>query len=332
MKTRKPGHAPGFLRYQRAEQLAEAAMPSTSRTVPFVTVDVFTDTRFAGNQLAVITDARDLSDTDMQRIAAEFGYSETTFVLPPQNLKNTAEVRIFTPVTEVPFAGHPNVGTAFVLASQGQLFGKPLEDHIRFEEKAGLVEVSVLRSPDGKVSETTIRAPGPLTIGATLSPEIIAPCLGLATKDIGTRRHKPVFASVGLKFILVEVADLEALARAASRLDPLTALRQAHADEDCDCATFLYTWVGADHLRARMFAPFDNVAEDPATGSASAALGAFLTTLGPALETRHLLVEQGVEMGRRSLIRLAIATRDGLFDHVEISGSSVLVTRGEFHL
>ncbi len=307
-------------------------MTSTSKTVPFVTVDVFTETRFSGNPLAVITDARDLSDAEMQRIAAEFGYSETTFVLPPRNPENTAEIRIFTPVTEVPFAGHPNVGTAHVLATAGSVFGRSVGDHLRFEEKAGIVEITVSRDAEGKVSGTTIRAPGPLSIGASISPSVIAPCIGLAEADIETSRHQPVFASVGLKFILVEVSNLDALGKAASRLDPLTALRSAHADEDCDCATFLYTWVGPDHVRARMFAPFDNVTEDPATGSASAALGAFLTTLGTAPADRQMLVEQGVEMGRRSLIRLRITTRDGQFETAEIGGSSVTVMRGELGL
>jgi trans-2,3-dihydro-3-hydroxyanthranilate isomerase len=311
-------------------------MPSPSRSIPFVTLDVFTDTRFCGNPLAVVTDARGLNDKEMQAIACEFGYSETTFVLPPKDADNTAEVRIFTPVTEVPFAGHPNVGTAHALAMEGSVFGRPVGDRIRFEEKAGLVEVTVNRDADGMVMATTIRAPGPLAIGASIAPEIIAPCITLAPEDIVTSRHQPTFASVGLKFILIEVTNLETLAKAASRLEPLTALRERFANEDCDCATFLYTWVGADHLRARMFAPFDNVIEDPATGSASAALGAFMTTLthgsAVAAEERHLLVEQGVEMGRRSLIRLAVRTSNGVFDHVEITGSSMLVMRGQLAL
>lgn len=307
-------------------------MSSPALTVPFVTVDVFTDTRFAGNPLAVITDGRDLSDADMQAIAAEFGYSETSFVLPPRDPANTAEVRIFTPVTEVPFAGHPNVGTSYVLASMGSIFGQPVGDDIRFEEKAGLVKVSVNRDPDGQIKTTTIRAPGPLVIGSRIPASVMAPCLNLTADDIETSRHEPVFASVGLKFILVEVTGLEALSRAVSRIEPLGALRAVHAEEESDCAVFLYTWVGPDHLRARMFAPFDNVAEDPATGSASAALGAFLTTLGQHPPRRNLLVEQGVEMGRRSLISLGVSTTNGRLDHVEISGSSVLVMHGELHL
>ncbi|MFN3508301.1 MAG: PhzF family phenazine biosynthesis protein [Allorhizobium sp.] len=307
-------------------------MSSPARSVPFVTVDVFTEARFTGNPLAVITDARDLSDTDMQAIAAEFGYSETTFVLPPRDPANTAEVRIFTPVTEVPFAGHPNVGTSYVLATMGSIFGQPVGDQIRFEEKAGLVDVSVHRDPDGQIKTTTVRAPGPLVIGSRIPASVMAPCLNLTADEVETSRHEPVFASVGLKFILVEVTSLDALSRASSRLEPLGALRAAHADENCDCAAFLYTRVGPDHVRARMFAPFDNVAEDPATGSASAALGAFLTTLGQQPPSRNLLVEQGVEMGRRSLIHLDVTATDGRFGHVDISGRSVLVMQGKFHL
>ncbi|KQW29285.1 PhzF family phenazine biosynthesis protein [Rhizobium sp. Root274] len=298
------------------------------RSLAFVTVDVFTDIRFAGNPLAVITDGRGLEDAQMQAIAAEFGYSETSFILPPRDPANTAEVRIFTPVTEVPFAGHPNVGTAHVVATLGKLFGREVGDHLRFEEKAGLVDISVRRAPDGSVAGTTIRAPRPLTIGATITSEAIAATLGLRPDEIETARHAPVFASVGLKFILVEVTGLEALARAASRLEPLAAVRAAHLAENCDCATFLYTWVGADHVRARMFAPFDNVVEDPATGSASAALGAFLTTLSAPADHRRLRIEQGVEMGRRSLIDLDIISVNGLFDHVTITGASVEVMRG----
>lgn len=307
-------------------------MPTATRTVPFVTVDVFTETRFAGNPLAVITDARGLTDKEMQRIAAEFGYSETSFVLPPKDAGNTAEVRIFTPVMEVPFAGHPNVGTAYVLATQGTVFAKPVGEHLRFEEKAGLVRVTVSRDAEGKVSATTIRAPAPLTVGTAIRREIMAPCVGLSPDDIRTDHHEPTFASVGLKFILIEVASLAALSRAASMIEPLTALRAAYVDENCDCATFLYTWVGPDHIRARMFAPFDNVAEDPATGSASAALGAFLTTLDPPPAERRLLIEQGVEMGRRSLITVTVRGQDGKLQGVEISGQSIMVMSGDFHL
>ena len=114
-------------------------------TLSYVTVDVFTSTRFEGNPLAVIPDARGLSDAAMQKIATEFRYSEVTFVLPPEDPQNSARVRIFTPTMEIPFAGHPNVGTAYVLGQQAEIFGKPVGDTLRFEEKAGIVEVSLKR-------------------------------------------------------------------------------------------------------------------------------------------------------------------------------------------
>ncbi len=301
------------------------------RDVPFVTLDVFTDRRFAGNPLAVILDARELSDGEMEQIAREFGYSETTFVLPPRDPANTANVRIFTPTTEVPFAGHPNVGTAFVLGNLGSLFGRPVGSHLRFEEKAGLVEIELAR--DGaRATGATIQAPGPLTVGSTMPPPELAPCISLNAEDLETRHHAPVFASVGLKFILVEVKDLAVLARAAPRLEPLAVLHEAYAHEEADCAIFLYAWVGSNHVRARMFAPLDNVPEDPATGSASAALGAYLASLDAETRDRHLLVEQGVEMGRRSLIHVDVETKAGRFERVRITGACVEVMRGTISL
>lgn len=301
------------------------------RDIPFVTVDVFTGQRFAGNPLAVILDARGLSDGEMQQIAREFGYSETTFVLPPQDPANTAQVRIFTPATEVPFAGHPNVGTAFVLGNLGTLFGRPIGTHLRFEEKAGLVEVELTREGT-HVTGATIQAPGPLVVGSHVPPVELAPCISLDTADLETRHHAPVFASVGLKFILAEVKDLDVLARAAPRLEPLAILHEAYAYEETDCAIFLYAWVGIDHVRARMFAPLDNVPEDPATGSASAALGAYLGSLDAQPRDRHLRIEQGVEMGRRSLIHVDVEIGAGRFDRVRITGTCVAVMRGTIAL
>ncbi|MCL6706621.1 PhzF family phenazine biosynthesis protein [Pseudomonas sp. R2.Fl] len=293
----------------------------------FHTVDVFTATRFEGNPLAVILDTEGLGDDEMQAIATEFGYSETTFVLPPGDPANTAEVRIFTPTTEVPFAGHPNVGTAFVLGRLGEAFGQPLGDRLRFEEKAGLVEVTLVRR-DGAVTGATIRAPGPLTVGSVIDPAQVAPCLGLPPESIVATRHRPAFVSVGLKFILVEVDGLGTLGKAAPDVTALGALRTAFAHENSDCAIFVYARVGEGHVRARMFAPFDNVPEDPATGSASAALGAFLASLDHFTGSRRLLVEQGVEMGRRSLIHVDVASRSGELESVFVTGECAEVMRG----
>lgn len=295
---------------------------------PFVTVDVFTEHRFRGNPLAVILDGTALTSEEMQRIAAEFGYSETTFLLPAEGLENTAQVRIFTPTTEVPFAGHPNVGTAFVIGRMGGIFGQTVGQTLRFEEKAGLVTVTLHKAGE-TVRGATIRAPQPLSIGAQVPAPLLARAASLSPRDVAADRHAPSFASVGLKFVIAELADLDALARARPNIEALEEMRTTFAVEESDCPLFLYVRLGGEHIRARMFAPLDNVPEDPATGSASAALGALLASLEPAAHGHfRFLVEQGVEMGRTSHIHVATEKRDGHVHTVDITGDCVEVMRG----
>lgn len=282
----------------------------------FVTLDVFTETRFGGNPLAVVLDARGMSDDQMQRVAAEFGYAETTFVLPPRDPAHTAWVRIFTPVEEVPFAGHPNVGTGVALAERGSAFGRKLGDALVFEEAAGLVEVAVTRDGAGRVRAARIAAPQPLWVGSEIDPGIVAPACSLPVEAIETARHRPIEASVGLGFVLVELTGLEALA--AARPD-LAASERASAASSVRCHLMLYVRTGPGRLRARMFAPLTGVAEDPATGSASGALGAYVLA-GPG----SLVIEQGIEMGRPSRIDVE---RDAA-GRVFIAGSCVPVLRG----
>jgi trans-2,3-dihydro-3-hydroxyanthranilate isomerase len=299
-------------------------------TVEFVTVDVFTAERFTGNPLAVITDARGLTSDQMQQIATEFGYSETTFVLPPQDPANSANVRIFTPTVEVPFAGHPNVGTAYVLGQQQELFGRPVGNGLRFEEKAGIVDVELKREA-GLVTAASIRAPQPLTIGQTVAADLVARTLSIAPETIRTDRHQPVFASVGLAFVLVELDTLETLGRAAPDLAAFREAARKHPGDGLGFSVFLYVRDPAhpEHIRARMFAPLDDVPEDPATGSASAALAAYLVTSQPDTDAVvHLTIEQGVEMGRRSIIELDAVKKNGAVTDARISGRSVFVMRG----
>ena len=303
-------------------------------TLSYVTVDVFTSTRFEGNPLAVIADARGLSDAAMQRIATEFNYSEVTFVLPPENPENSARVRIFTPTMEVPFAGHPNVGTAYVLGQQAEIFGKPVGEKLRFEEKAGIVEISLKRS-GGRIAATAIRAPQPLTVGDTIAEETIAGCVSLEPGAVVTTTHAPVFASVGLNFAVAEVSGLEALAAARPNLAGFQAAAGRQTTSGHDFSLFVYARTSENpwHIRARMFAPLDNVPEDPATGSASAALGAYLVSLAPDADMNvHITVEQGVEMGRRSIIALDVSKLSGTVTDVVISGSCVPVMGGEIIL
>jgi trans-2,3-dihydro-3-hydroxyanthranilate isomerase len=291
------------------------------RAYEFLTVDVFTDRRFGGNPLAVFPDARGLSDTEMQALAAELNLSETTFVLPPADPAHTARVRIFNRTHEMPFAGHPNVGTGCVMATRGA--GR--DDVLLFEEMAGLVEVRVERGADGVVAGATIAAPVPLALGPELPAATVAGCAGLAASDVVVSAHRPVVASVGVSFVLAEVTGA-ALTRA---VPDLARFRQAASEWPAlegRLSLHLYARDGA-RLRARMFAPLAGTVEDPATGSANAALGAHLLALGGASERRYEIV-QGVEMGRPSLLRVtARRAPDGA--RAWVGGGCVPVLRGE---
>src|SRR5437879_3595100 len=175
----------------------------------YITVDVFTDRAFGGNQLAVVLDAGGLSTAQMPAIATEFNYSETTFVLPPRDKANDAEVRIFTPVRELPFAGHPNVGTAFVLAS----IAKEPKPRLLFEEQAGLVPVDIRRE-QGRVVSTELTAPQPLSRLSQLSAADAASCISLSAEDIKVDRHAPQIVGVGTPFLVIELHSRNALKRA----------------------------------------------------------------------------------------------------------------------
>lgn len=291
------------------------------RRYAYETVDVFTQERFGGNQLAVFTDARGLSDAEMQSLAAEMNYSETTFVLPPDDPANTARVRIFTRVHEMPFAGHPNVGTAFVLARHGRDSGGVL----RFEEIAGLVEVRVAMNAASDVASATIAAPQPLSTGVELPAEAIATCTGLTPADIVLAHHCPLRASVGVHFVLAEVTA-QAMSRATPDLGHFRAVRDATPALEGRFALFIYARDG-ERIRARMFAPIGGTWEDPATGSASATLAALLLSLDGG-DSAAFTLTQGVEMGRPSLLQLtARRGEDGI--RATVGGSCVPVFRGE---
>jgi trans-2,3-dihydro-3-hydroxyanthranilate isomerase len=290
----------------------------------FVTCDVFTDTRFGGNPLAVLPAAAGLSDRQMQAVAREFNYSETAFVLPAE-AGHTRRVRIFTPTQEVPFAGHPNIGTAFVLAATGELGPLDAALAITFEEQAGLVPITV--TPRDGWIHCELAAPERLTRGREVDPAVLARAVSLAPTDLVTTTHQPQVASVGLEFLIAEVGDRAALARARVDLARVEAL----AAEGVPGEVHLYVRSGDEFdLRARMFAPLDNVPEDPATGSANAALGALLGDCDPAADGRyHWRIAQGVEMGRPSVLEVAVEKRAGAVVETRVGGASVLVSEGE---
>ncbi len=302
--------------------------------IAYETVDVFTTNRFTGNPLAVIPDARGLEEGDMQRIAAEFGYSETTFVLPPADHQHTARVRIFTPTLEMPFAGHPNVGTAYVLARRGSAFGRPIGDRMQFEERAGLVGVSVLRAED-HVSGAAITAPRALEVGQEIPVDVVAACVSLTGEEIRVTAHQPRVVSVGAPFVVAELASRNALAQTKPDLARFAEAAAAFPMPEGGFALFLYTpTLGApERLSTRMYAHSGRVDEDPATGSAAAALAAYLVALMPEADLDVALTfEQGVDMGRPSELSLHIHKVGGIVEEVVVSGNCVTVMQGDLQL
>ncbi|MBS0222292.1 MAG: PhzF family phenazine biosynthesis protein [Proteobacteria bacterium] len=289
------------------------------RRFSFVTVDVFTDRRFGGNPLAVFPDAQGLDDAEMQALAAEFNLSETTFVLPATDPKNTARVRIFNRSAEMPFAGHPNVGTGWVLA----WLGRATHGLLRFEEIAGLVEVRV------ETGHVTIAAPQPLSLGPEMAVDLLAGCVGLDEKDIVVAAHRPMLASVGNSFVVAEVAQT-ALAKAAPDVAKFRAAARVYPAATAKrLPVYLYARDG-DGLRARMFSPLSGTMEDAATGSAATPLAALLLSLTSDKDQRYDIV-QGVEMGRPSRL-LARAWRAGDGIRASVGGSCVPVLKGEVTL
>ncbi|WP_421993335.1 PhzF family phenazine biosynthesis protein [Roseococcus sp.] len=274
-----------------------------SRTFRYVTLDVFTDRRFGGNQLAVFPDARGITDAEMQSLAAEMNYSETTFVLPPADPANSARVRIFHRTAEMPFAGHPNVGTAFVLADRAK------DDVLRFEEIAGLVEIKLARDAAGAVTSATVAAPQALTVGVEMPVELAAACAGIPAEGVVTTRHAPTIAHDGGNPRLLFEVTPEAMAAASPDLAAFRRAVAATPSLGGKLSVYFYRPEGTG-LRARMFSPLAGTWEDPATGSAATPLAGFLLSLSGA-ETGSWDIQQGVEMGRPSLLRAAAKRTPG---------------------
>jgi trans-2,3-dihydro-3-hydroxyanthranilate isomerase len=291
---------------------------------PIHIVDVFTDRALAGNQLAVVLDAAGIPDDVMQRIAREMNFSETTFVMAPAKPGHAARVRIFTPGTELPFAGHPTVGTAWVLATQGLVPGGALE--FVLEEGVGPVAVRGERGSDGLTFWMTHP---PLTFGEVMADRgRIAEALGLDAGDLASDIPLQV-ASTGNQFLYVALKDERAVDAAVSDKARLT---DAFAGRD-PLPVFLFAAAGPERLYSRMFSPhvFD-IAEDPATGSGSGPLGAFAVKYGLVSHARQVSItsEQGVKMGRRSIvnIRLEYGADKDIPTRIEVGGAVMPVVIG----
>lgn len=286
------------------------------QSFPFVIANVFAETHFGGNQLAVFTDARGLSDREMQSIAKQMNLSETTFVLPPRDPAKAAKVRIFTPEAELPFAGHPTVGTAAVLGQRGLGAGRFV-----LEEGIGDVEVNVELRGDRIAARFRIDRP---IDSAEVMPAnaLVAELLGLDEADVAAAW----FASAGIPFCIVHLAGREAVDRAALDRSAWNARRK-----DMWSPNFLIFSgnPASERLYARMFAPALGVDEDPATGAAAAALVGSLAERAVGADGRlAITIDQGVKMGRPSVIEASADVRAGSASSMEVGGLTVILGEG----
>ena len=296
----------------------------------YITVDVFTDRAFGGNPLAVVLDAGGLSTAQMQAIATASLITSRRPSCCPARTAHDAQVRIFTVTSEVPFAGHPNVGTAFVLATQA---ARP-PARLKFEEGAGLVPVEILME-GGKAIGAELTAPQPLGKLTEFGAGHAAACISLSAADIRTDRHPPRIVSVGLPFLAAELASRDALRRAAPELAAISRVLA------CDGAVGVYVYtrdVAPEEkpcdLQARMFFPgTSGLIEDPATGSATVALAALLADLSGERDAElSLCVGQGFDMGRPSLLLTRVRKANGAIVSAHVGGRCVQMMEGTFRL
>ncbi len=297
----------------------------------FVTVDVFTDRQFGGNPLAVVTNANGLSTERMQAIAAEFNLAETTFVLPPKDPAHAAQVRIFTPRAEMPFAGHPSIGTAFVLARAGESYGRIISgDRLAFEMIAGLVEIGIVKE-NGRVVAARLTAPQPLSFGEEIPIETVAAACSLKPGDFKIDTHLPRMASCGAAFLFAELASREALASAEARPEVFA------RDFPRGRTTGLHLYVQAGEggklegcdIQARMFAPGHGIPEDPATGSAAVALIGLLAHHRPERDlVLSKTIGQGFDMDRPSILEVSADKKAGQITATYVGGRCIPVMSG----
>ncbi len=293
----------------------------------FHTLDVFTETRFGGNPLAVVLGADDLRPDQMQAIAREFNLSETVFVLKPQSPFHSGHIRIFTPEIELPFAGHPTVGTAILLADlKGAGGGSDGDAIIVLEEQVGAIRIGV-RFREGRAPFAEFDVPKlPEDIGGVPTAERAASALTLIPSEIGFANHRPTRFSAGVPYSFIPIASLDAMEKA--RINPAS-WQAAFGDSG---GVYLYTSAtmhATSQIHARMFMPAAGVGEDPATGSAAAALAGAIYEFDRLPEGTHRrVIEQGFEMGRPSLIALTMEVRGGKLSGVRIGGHAVRVLEG----
>lgn len=295
----------------------------------FHTLDVFTDQVFGGNPLAVFPEANGLTKHQMQLIAREFNLSETVFVVDSENPECINRLRIFTPTQEVPFAGHPTVGTAFLLAEIGAIYLESGETTVVFEEGVGQVPVEV-RSRHGKPMYTQLTTAVKAQYHDDVpSRDIVAKVLNIDESEFAESECAIQAVSCGFPYLLVELKNMNAVARAQlNRLAWQDHLSSAWASSICFFAREAV--LPSSHIHARVFAPGFGVDEDAATGSAASALASSLASQRDSLDASYKwIIEQGFEMKRPSFIETRVEKRNGHVVSVKVGGASVTVSSGE---
>ncbi len=293
----------------------------------FILTDVFTDRAFGGNQLAVFPDGQGISDALMQSYAKELNFSETTFVLPPRKPGHTHRVRIFTPHNELPFAGHPNVGTGVVLAALAKQAGQGDRQDFVFDEDVGTVKVSAHITGEVGFAELTLDG-GAETRPCDVPRSTLAKMLSLPESGVGPKA--PWLAKAGITFACIPLADFNAVATA--QFDTTV---WAEAFPPGGWAQQIYAMAGdyrpGSMIKVRMWGPSVGVAEDPATGSAAAALAGSLAARLPDRDGVFAwTIEQGAELGRPSVIQASAEKRDGRVVAIRVGGPAVIVGEGSF--
>lgn len=294
-------------------------------------IDMFTREPLAGNQLAVFDDPAEIDDDLMQKLAGELCQSETTFVFPPAKKENDFLVRIFTPKTEIGFAGHPTLGTAFLLAHVGKADLNAPETTLRFEEGIGVVPVTVV-AEGGKPGLIKMNQELP-RFGSEFSDRFtLAEMLSIDSGALHSK-YKPQVVNCGIPFVLVPLKGLDILRNVKLRLDVWQ--RLLRGSEACCVLAFTTETVHEESaVHCRVFAPGLGVMEDAATGSANGPLGCYLVEYGivPCEEKATIISEQGFEMGRPSLINIEIAKSEGKISSVTVGGNAVYIGSGSINV
>ncbi|WP_026462205.1 PhzF family phenazine biosynthesis protein [Adhaeribacter aquaticus] len=299
------------------------------RKLHYYLVDVFTDEVFGGNQLAVFPEGQEVPEHLMQKIAKELNLSETTFVLPPVNPANDIKLRIFTPGKELPMAGHPTIGTAFVLLQKEYLTAK--NNQLIFEEGVGDIVIDI-EEQNKVLSKITMGQPLPQFGQTFTDTQVLADLLSLSPADIETSLPAQV-VSCGVPFFYIPLKTLDAVKKAKLRADVLEKELNTIGAE----SVFLFstqTELPGNTVHGRMFAPAFGIPEDPATGSAAGPLGCYLVKYGltPEQSVFKIICEQGFEMGRPSILHITIEQSQNKITSVKVGGNSAFVGEGYLYL